>query len=285
MKFTLLISLAVFSSLANAQTVTNAVPRSNHVIVLVEENHELSAVMNGGMPYLDGLAKQYAQATNYFGDTHPSIGNYLMMTSGVVFTNNDSYGPTITIDNIARQMIAQNITWKAYAEALPSVGYTGASTGEYARKHNPLSYYSDVVNSSTQKQNLVPIAQFATDLANDALPQYSFVVPDLDDDAHDGTLQEADTWLQKNIAPLFKNSQFQNDGILVITFDEGDTSDSAHGGGNIPCVVIGPHVKPGYKATAVYQHENLLSLTCAALGINSCPGAGAAANDMSEFFQ
>src|SRR5579872_7164382 len=69
--------------------VSGAVPRAGHVFVVVEENHGLSAVMNGGMPYLISLANQYAQATQYYGDTHPSIGNYMMMTTGQIFTNND----------------------------------------------------------------------------------------------------------------------------------------------------------------------------------------------------
>src|SRR5207249_4323811 len=89
-----------------ASPVLGGVPLLGHVFVIVEENHSVDSVMNGGMPYLISLANQYGQATQYFGNTHPSIGNYLMMTSGQVFTNNDGYSKTITIDNIAKQLIA-----------------------------------------------------------------------------------------------------------------------------------------------------------------------------------
>ena len=74
------------------------------------------------------------------------------------------------------------------AHGFELVGYVGGDTGEYVRHHNPFTYLSDVFNSSVQKLNLVPFTQFATDLNNNALPDISFVIPNLIDDAHDGTL-------------------------------------------------------------------------------------------------
>src|SRR2546426_9209469 len=75
------------------------------------------------MPYLNGLAQQYGLATQYYANTHPSIGNYFMMTVGTIITNDDSYGSVVTDDNVIRQLLAAGKTWKAYAEDLPSVGY------------------------------------------------------------------------------------------------------------------------------------------------------------------
>src|SRR5262249_43183465 len=149
-------------------------------------------------------------------------------------------------------------TWKAYAESLPSAGYTGCSGYPYAKKHNPLAYFSDVANSS-EKYNLVPFSKFASDLANHTLPQFSFIVPNLLHDAHDGSLGAADSWLKANIAPLIARSTFQTDGILIIVFDESFDTDTAHGGGHVAAVVIGPKVKPGRKSTTFYQHQNALN--------------------------
>jgi phosphatidylinositol-3-phosphatase len=97
-------------------------------------------------------------------------------------TNNDSFNKTVTADNVVRHLLAAGKTWKAYEESLPKVGYTSPDTRNYVRRHCPLSYFSDVVNSSTQKLNLVPFTQFKADLANNALSDYSFITPNLCND-------------------------------------------------------------------------------------------------------
>ena len=258
-----------------------------HVFIVVEENHGYSSVLgNPDMTYLNGLATTYAFAKGYYANTHPSIGNYFMLTAGQIITNDDGFSDTITDDNIVRQLIKAGKTWKEYSEDLPSAGYTGGDTGGYTEHHNPLSYFSDVRNDSTQAQNLVPFSQFGTDLANGTLPQYSFIVPNNDDDGHSGTLAQADSWLQANIDPLITSSDFKaaRGGLLIITFDESGGSDSARGGGNVVWVVVGPGVKKGYSSTATYQHESTLRLMCKMLGLTAFPGAAASAPDMGEFF-
>src|ERR1035437_9234084 len=119
-----------------------AVPPSNHVVVLVEENHSYSSVIgSASMPYLNSLAKNYSLLTNYYANTHPSIGNYLEMTTGQIITSNDGYMGTVNVDNIVREVMLAGKTWKSYAEGLPYVGYIGGDTGNYLRHHNPLSYF------------------------------------------------------------------------------------------------------------------------------------------------
>ena len=154
---------------------------------------------------------------------------------------------------------------------LPSVGYVGGDTGDYARRHNPFTYLSDVFNSSVQKLNLVPFTQFPTDLNNNALPDIAFIIPNLIDDAHDGTLQQSDAWLQTNIAPILSNSAFQQDGILIIVYDEAG-SDNTHGGGRIAFVVAGPNVIPTGRTSVLYQHENLLRTIMGSSRVNEFPG-------------
>ena len=256
-----------------------------HVFIVVEENTNYASVIgSSAMPYLSSLAQQYGLATQYYANTHPSIGNYFMMTVGDIFTNDDSYGGTVSEDNVVRQLLKAGKTWKSYAEDLPSVGYhTPGETGNYASRHNPFSYLTDVVNDPVQLNNLVPFTQFPTDLANGALPNYSFIVPNLCNDAHDCSLGTADSWLQANIDPLIKSATFQQDGLLIILFDESD-SDHTNGGGRVVWVVVSPKAKRGYQSTTFYQHQSTLRLTLKALGVTAFPNAAASAPDMDEFF-
>lgn len=266
-------------------SVAAQVPRSNHVVVVVEENHSYSSVIgNSSMPYLNSLAARYAVATQYYANTHPSMGNYFEMTAGQIISNNDGFSSTVTADNVVRHMLSAARTWKSYAEGLPSTGYIGGDTGSYVEHHNPLSYFSDVRDSSVERLNLVPATHFLTDVNNNRLPQFSFLVPDDADDAHNGTLAQADSWLKEHIAPLLGSAAFQQDGILIIVFDESFDSDKAHGGGHVAAVVVGPKVKRGYKSTLLYQHQSLVHTVLKALGITGYPGAAAGAPAMNDLF-
>src|SRR5260370_38940284 len=149
-------------------------PTFSHVVLVVEENHSYAEVIgNGSMPYFNSLASQYGLATQYFADAHPSLPNYLMLTTGLTETFDDNFIGTISDDNVVRELVKAGKTWKAYAESLPSPGYVGGDSGLYVQRHNPVTYLSDVQNDSSQAANVVPFTQFATDLGNNALPQYS----------------------------------------------------------------------------------------------------------------
>jgi acid phosphatase len=266
------------------------------VLVLLENASYSDVIGSTSMPYLNSLAQKYALATNYYANFHPSIGNYFMLTSGQGITNDDSFNGPLpqSVDNVVRELTAAGRTWKSYAESLPNVGYIGGDNGAYLHRHNPLSYYYDVVNNPTQQANLVPFTQFAVDLATNALPNYSFVVPNIYDDAHtcpanmsnctlNDRLKIADTWLQTNIAPLVSNANFQKAGLLVIAFDEAETSDTTNGGGRVPAVLVSPQLKLAYQSTTLYQHPSLERFTMELLGVTTIPGAGTNAPDMSEF--
>ncbi len=260
-------------------------PSSTHVLIVMEENHSFSEVIgNAAMPYLNGLASKYALATQYYADTHPSIGNYFMLTAGQIETNNDAFTGTVSDDNIVRELVNAKRTWRAYAENLPNAGYTGGDSYPYFKHHNPFVYFSDVIGSA-QASNVVPFSQFFSDLGSDRLPDFSFVVPNVLNDAHDGSLGTADQWLKTNVDPLVQSNTFKNNGLLIVVFDESVQSDSAHGGGHIALVMIGPKAKNGYKSTSLYQHESTLRLILSTLGVNSFPGHAASAPDMGEFFQ
>jgi hypothetical protein len=263
------------------------VPQSSHVFIVLEENANYSDVIgNPKLPYLNSLANRYALSTNYFADTHPSIGNYFMLTTGQILTNDDSQTPgsfPVSVDNVVRELLAAGKTWKSYCEDIPSVGYTGGDSGKYSARHCPLAYMADVQNSPTQKQNLVPFTQFPQDLADNKLPNFSFIAPNLCNDAHDCPLLTADAWLQANIDPLINSPAFQQDGVLILVFDESE-SDNSNGGGRIPWIVVGPRVNHGLQSNNFYQHQNTLRLLSEALGLTKFPGAAATTADMHEFF-
>lgn len=290
----LVITLCVQRSALSAKVATDV--EVKHVYLVVLENQSYSSIIgNTSMPWLNALAHKYAYASAYYANTHPSIGNYFELTTGKVITNNDGYGITVNADNIVRHLLSAGKTWKEYSEGLPRVGYTGGDTGEYTEHHNPLSYFSDVRNSSNEILNLVPFSQFATDLRNGSLPNYSFIVPDNDDNGHDcpdtiptctdsQRLAQVDAWLKSNIGPLVGSSGFNSShgGLLVIVFDE-SAGDSTHGGGRVAWVVAGPEVKRAYASTKLYQHQSTLRFLSEALGLTSFPGAAATAPDMEEF--
>ena len=206
-----------------------------------------------------------------------------MMTVGDTIANDDGYGKIVSTDNVVRRLIAAGKTWRSYAEDLPYVGYAGSGRRKYARKHNVIALLSDVVNDTAQRNNLVPFSQFAVDLAAGTLPNYSMLVPNLCNDAHDCPLSTADAWLKTNIEPLIASPTFQRDGLLIIAFDEA-VSDSTKGGGRIAWVVVSPKAKRGYRSSTPYQHQSALRLSLKWLGVTAFPNAAADAPDMDEFF-
>lgn len=261
------------------------VPASQHVFVVVEENHSYESVIgSASMPELNALAQRYGLATQYYANSHPSIPNYFMLTTGQTITHDDGFNGRVDADNIARTLDNAGKSWKSYAESLPRVGYVGGDVYPYSRHHNPFTFFTDVLDSHQLQQNLVPFSQFAGDLAANRVPRFSFIVPNLLNDAHDGSLRQADDWLQRNISPILSSAAFQNNGLLVIVFDESFSSDRRNGGGRVAMVVCSPNGKAGYRSTTFYQHQSTLKLVLQALGVNHFPGASNGAPGMSEFF-
>jgi len=264
-------------------------PQFGHVFIVVEENAGYSDVIgSSSMAYFNSLANTYGLATNYYANLHPSIPNYFELTVGKTLTVIDSETPQsfpVSDDNVVRELLAAGKTWKSYAEDLPNAGYSGGDTAKYLVRHNPLAYITDVQNTPAQAQNLVPFSEFAADLPTANLPQYSFIVPNSCDNAHDCPLSTADAWLKTNIDPLINSPVFQKDGLLIIVFDEGPTLDFTQGGGHVAAVVISPFSKPAYKSIALYQHQSVLRLMLEGLGVTKLPGDATSAPAMWEFFK
>jgi len=270
------------------------VPQSQHVWVLTEENHKYEGVIgNSGMPYFNSLAAKYGLATQYYSEQHNSLSALMWLVAGQPVTGNDATTTCYNLNNIARQLIARGLTWRSYQEELPYAGFAGISNLNYVRRHNPIIDFTDTCTSS-QKIHSVPFTQLATDIANHATPNYAYITPDVADDAHNGTLAAADSWMSEHVPAILALPEFQpgGDGILFVTWDESDIGNdnrcssrvSSGCGGRVATLVIGPQVKPGYKSSVRYDHANLLSTVCAVMGFSSCPGAAAVQLPMSDFF-
>src|SRR3989442_7917289 len=129
-----------------------------HVFIVVEENHDFSSVIgNSNMPYLNSLATTYALAKGYHANTHPSIGNYFMLTTGQIITNDDGFSGTVTEDNAARHLIQAGKTWKEYSESLPSAGYTGGGTRGFCFHPKPLFLFFSVPGKPPQTKKPISL--------------------------------------------------------------------------------------------------------------------------------
>jgi phosphatidylinositol-3-phosphatase len=269
-------------------------PSSNHIVVVAFENQSYEDVVGSpSMPYLNSLIGQGALATKFYADYHGSISAYFMLTVGESVTTNSSFTEKITIDNIVRQLAAANKTWKSYNQSLPSVGFLGSTSGEYVKWHNPFAYFTEITSNPAQAANIVPITQLSADLANNALPNFSFVVPDNANNSHDcpngvatctngDKLGAADQFLQTNVAPILSNPVFQQDGLLVLWFDEGNAADNANGGGHVAVVFAGPRAKVGFQSTTFYRHEHLLRTIAEALNLPGFPNSSQYVSSMAE---
>lgn len=297
-----------------------SVPQVQHVFVVVEENQSYDDVIgNPDMPYLNQLAAHGGLARQYYANTHPSINNYFYLTSGRKGTSlpgfsADVFKGIVPGDNLARLLTKYGKTWKAYAEDLPGPGYVGDNQGLYVKRHNPFSFYKSVLDGKTaagkpQREQIVPFQQFTEDWKTGHLPEYSFIIPNLVNDAHNNprtgkgaacrdpeSLRLADHWLEQNLKPVVETESFRKDSLLVVVFDEAcdrgskadshlNSKQSNGGGGRIPVVLVGAGIpREGCVSDTVFHHESVLRLSLRALGINEFPGRSGNAGDMGEFF-
>jgi acid phosphatase len=271
----------------------------SRVILVAMENCDYTDVIGSKyMPFVNKLASSYGLATNFFANTHPSIGNYFMLTTGKVITNNSYFTGVVSDNNLVRQLNAAHKTWGVFAESLPTAGYIGFNSGKYVKRHNPFAYFSDVRDNPTQASQIIPYLKtdFETHLNSNSLPDFAYILPNQQSNMHDCppknrhcTLEDklayGDKWLQDNLTPILNDSEFMKSGLLILTFDEASERDRTHGGGRIAFILVSGRGKLGYKSNHFYQHENALRLICDTFGLSDCPGAASNASGMSEFFQ
>jgi phosphatidylinositol-3-phosphatase len=224
------------------------------VVVVVEENHAFDQIIGSPeAPFLNQLAGQGVLLTGYRAITHPSLPNYLAMISGDTHgIASDCTTCSVSGPDLAGQLQAAGISWKAYMQGLPTPCSQVAQSGAYAKKHDPFMYFDDIRRSPQQCNKVVPSSQLVTDLAAGRLPRFAFVVPDLDHDMHDGPISVADAWLRDLHGQLVASRSWRPDTRLVVTFDEGVGGDN-----RVATIIAGPRVRPRRDGTA-YDHYSLL---------------------------
>ena len=230
-----------------AQTALAQIPTPAHVVVVIEENHGYSQILGSSQaPYINTLATQGALFTKSYALTHPSQPNYLGLFSGSTQgITDDSCPHTFSAQSLESELITAGKTLTAYSEGLPSVGSTVCTSGPYVRKHAPWTDFSKDRASDNQ-----PFSNFPTDFSK--LPTVAWVVPNLDNDMHDGSIQQGDRWLQTNLMAYVTWAQ-NNKSLLIVQFDE----DDGISGNHIVTIFVGPMVKPG-KYSEKINHYNVL---------------------------
>jgi phosphatidylinositol-3-phosphatase len=241
----------------------SSIPAFSHVVVIVFENKEEGSVIGSrDAPTFNAMAKRYARLTRYYGVTHPSLPNYLALVSGATQgITTDCTACVVSAPSLADSLERSGKTWKLYAEGLPHRGFTGASSGRYAKKHVPFVYFRNIVEAPDRLRRVVPLPELARDVRAASLPDYAFVVPDLCHSMHDCSVRSGDTWLRGRLPSLLTIPGT----VVFVVFDEGATN--ARGGGHVAALALGTAVRPHARFTGVTSHYGLLRTIETAWGL------------------
>jgi hypothetical protein len=300
------------------------VPLSQHVVLIIDENHSLDEVIPN-MPWTVAQGYENGYAANYQSDNGGSLLDYLWLASGSCESaanctlppgthdfncnGNDCYYPgtstsdPITDNNIFRLLNNVGISWKVYAQSYSAAGGTPTTPDNnngtfYYRRHNGAAWYSDILsNVDGSASKIVDLSELETDVANGALPRFTIIVPDGNHDAHDcpvgmttcteeQQLGAADAFLNGALDQILSTPDFQpgGTGLILITFDECGDGTDQGCGASVYTALIGPQVAPHTISSIPYKHENALRTILDSLGVTTYPGATASADDMSDFF-
>jgi acid phosphatase len=221
-----------------------------HVVVVVEENKELSNIAGNAhsAPYLNDLMTRAALFTRSYGVAHPSQPNYLALFAGITDTNGDRCPPRgidVNAPNLATELRAVGRAFAGYSEGLPAAGSRVCAAGQYARKHVPWADFDNVLPS----ENL-PLSALPSNY--DHLPAVAFIIPDLVDDMHSASVARGDAWLKAHVGPII-NWAMKHNSLVIITWDESDDAIDNH----IPTIFVGPMVRWGRYDTPI-SHYNVL---------------------------
>jgi acid phosphatase len=211
------------------------VPRPDHVLIVIEENHAYGEVVGAPTaPYITSLAREGANFTASFAETHPSQPNYIALFSGSPHGVTDDRCPvSLSGASLGRQLLDAGLTFSGFSESMPVPGFTGTEAGPYKSRHNPWVDFDNLPASVNLRLTDLPRQP-------DRLPAVCFVIPNIENDMHGGSVETADAWLRLHIAPYIDWLKTHN-GLFVLTFDEDDGS----AGNRIPTIFVGPMVLPG----------------------------------------
>ena len=234
---------------------------SSHVFVIVMENRSYSQALAGG--YTSELAHQYAYTRDYHGVMHPSLPNYLALTSGSTWGIADDGFHALPAGGLGAQLTNSGVTWRAYMEGMSNGCFN--SGYPYALKHNPFAYYG-----STCPANVVPFSGFARDMGQPDVPSFVWITPGLCNDGHDCSTAVADAFLARTVPQILATDAWRQGGVLFITWDEGEDSSNS-----VLTLVIEPGQSPRSSSVA-YNHYSLLAAIEDRLGVARLGNAAAA---------
>jgi acid phosphatase len=245
-------------------------PRPDHVVVVIEENRGFSQIMN--MAHLDSrinaLAKRGMLFTQSYGVSHPSEPNYLALFSGSTQNvTSDACPYSFTGDNLATALLDKGLSFASYSETLPAIGDLGCMSGAYQRKHNPVSNWQ---GTRLPAGINLRFSDFPQDYSK--LPTVAFVIPDQNNDMHDGSFATADAWLATHITP-YVDWAFQHHSLLILTWDEDDGREN----NRVVTLLVGPMVRQGTSA----QHIDHYSVLRTLLDFYQLPAIGASGDAQS----
>ena len=242
-------------------------PTVSKLLVIVEENETIQAYTE--MPYLKSLSTRYGTATGYTGLVHPSLGNYLAMVSGQGSGTCGLRDPLPAVcpqsgSTVFGQALSAGLTATTYAESMTTPCQSTNST-RYAARHNPWAYFTaerSVCVAHDVPAGTTTSGALRSDIDAGTLPDAGMLVPDLVNDAHDGTLGEADAWLQRWMPQIMAGPDYRSGRLaVVITFDEGAGTNQ-----NVPFVIVHPSLT-GKVVSTPYTHYGLARLYADVLGL------------------
>ncbi|HLI52852.1 MAG TPA: alkaline phosphatase family protein, partial [Acidimicrobiales bacterium] len=247
--------------------------RWSHVVWVVMENRGLDQIEgNPAAPYLNRLGAECGLATDYSAVAHPSLPNYIALTSGSTQGIADDAGPDVHPLTAPSIFGLLGPGWRALEESMPAP-CDRQSGGEYAVKHNPAGYYTAVTSRCAAQD--VPL----TDPPDLSAP-FTFITPNLCDDMHDCSTAAGDAWLAREVPAILDSAEYRSGGTaLFVTWDENDA-----GGTLVPLYVVAPSVPPGVKVASPLDHYSLLRTTEEMLGLTPLLGQAATAPGMGGAF-
>ena len=268
---------------------SGGVPTYDHIFQIMMENHSYNEVI--GQQYITSLTTKGAVAGNYFAVDHPSLPNYLAVTSGqdpAFATSDCAPGPGCDLAgaNLANSLEAAGKTWKSYNESMAAGGAaTCRPDGDslYDVNHNPFMYDTDITNNSARcNSHVVDYSTLAGDLSSAATtPNYVYINPNLQNDMHEGTIAQGDTWLSQNVPALLRSPAFTTQhSLLIVMWDEDDGSQN----NQVAFIALGYNVKTAYKSGVLYNHYSWLKTIESSWGLTTMTSNDGTASPMTDLF-
>lgn len=242
------------------------------------ENHGYNQIVgSSAAPYINSLISQYGSATNFFAEGHPSLPNYIAMTSGSTQGITDDANPSahpLNVENIFHQLGSGQS--QSLEESMPSNCYgSDFIDAKYSAHHNPMAYYT---NRGTDCQNYdIPLSSTPS-----FTPKFTFVTPNQTDNMHSGTISQGDSFLQSFIPKITSTTDYQaGKTVVFVTWDEDEGSENNH----VPTIIINPNGAHDASACQGTQYTlySMLRFVEDNFGLPRI-GNAASANSMSACF-